>query len=142
MTTRSALVTILVFAVLIGAGYVLYRSAGIPKTIDVESGSLQNMQPAVCTMQGTGGTGITGGTVYFAHGDIRADYSAYLEGVNYHYHWIARGGTTYALWTDESLSKFPLLLPRVVSNCGAWWFPDASLFQVPDGVPALQGSST
>jgi len=138
---------IIVLVIAFGGAYALYRyndAAAVTSEYVLPAFDPAGFKPAVCTGAQGGFEGGAYGRAYIYDGMERADYTYMESNEQQRVHYIVdRSGMRYQ-WNDGSSDggRAPAHSEawqgsRVTFfsvTCAPWWFPDASVFTVPDDV--------
>ncbi len=135
----------LIFIILLGLGlYAYIRYQQVPNDINPgDPAAFAKAQPATCTFSGGSFDGSLSGTEYVANGNFRADYSGYVQGQLYSYHLIVHQDGSYGYWSDQE--NAPIVIVNANgengAHCSPWWWPNGSVFVIPEGVQIRQQGS-
>lgn len=138
------LITFVVFVILVGLGYYLYRQQVNPSAADlVNVRKLSSLPASICQISKADFTGASVAVVHVAKGKMRTDakvigkggepkviHIIYSDENNGTLHtWFE--GDEYGAVSTNTYAQGGFSVPEGAAACSPWWLPDTSVFTVP-----------
>ncbi|MEK7133876.1 MAG: hypothetical protein AAB804_02295 [Patescibacteria group bacterium] len=130
-----------ILAVIFGGGYVAYRNATTPETMDLYAAAdldLSRFPPTVCRTSWSSFEAAGSAVAYIVEGKFRMDVQMVAGKDTAVYHIVKLPGKAIEASGKrnnvENIDPADIVLPeaelRTVAQCDPWWFPNRSFFNV------------
>ena len=143
-TYLKTFVFILILILLAGGGYVFYRfNASSSSNVADYFNNGSPVTAARCTFTGSSFSAAINGVLFFDGLKLRAEWQQAVQGVLRKAHAVSLDGRMFYTWNDENDVAFTTTVEEFLndfiffgiitkSDCEPWWFPDGSIFSIPD----------